>query len=148
MKKEKGLHQKAMEPQINRFFSAVDGETKEILISWHDYEDGRSLQKTIHIPIEQDPEVGATNFLTEYVPNQYEFEWAKESWRIEIGPVFEGPGPGDGSDAPFNIITFHGTEADAKAKSIEMSSQWKTDYGTRINDLGRYRVGASVTRIS
>ena len=148
MKKEEGLHQKAIEPQINRFFSAVDGETKEILISWHDYEDGRSLQKTIHIPIEQDPEVGATNFLTEYVPNQYEFEWAKESWRIEIGPVFEGPGPGDGSDAPFDIITFNGTEADAKAKSLEMSSQWTADNGIHNTVLGSHQIGASITRIS
>jgi hypothetical protein len=149
MVEEKGLPKVTAEStslDINRFFKAIPRETKEIKVSWHDYEDERSLEKVIHIPVDQDPEAGATSFLMEYVPGRYDFEGVKESWDVEVGPVFEGPGPGDGSDAPFDGVTFYGTEEEAGAKGRELCQKWQSKLGGWDRDLGRFGVGASVTR--
>lgn len=145
---EEMIQPRSEEPQINHFFKAISGKTKEIKVSWHDYEDGRSLQQIIHIPIDQDTEVGATSFLMKYVSAQYDFESAKERWKVEIGPVFEGPGPGDGSDASFDIITFDGTKEEAEAKGKEMTLQWEEDNGTLNRDRASYSVGFSVLQKS
>jgi len=103
------------------------------------------LEKIIHIPIDEDPEVGATSFLMEYVPGQYDFESAKESWRVEVGPVFDRS-VGDGSDAPFDILTFYGTKEEAEVKGQELSFNWEQKLGVWDRDLGSFGVGASVTQ--
>lgn len=140
-----GVTLESAESDINRFFKAISGKTKEIRVMWHDYEDDRSLEKIIHIPVDEDPEVGATDFLMEYVPGRYDFESAKESWRVEVGPVFDRS-VGDGSDAPFDILTFYGAKEDAEAKSRELSSEWQQKTGGWNRDLGSFNVGASVVR--
>jgi hypothetical protein len=132
---------------INRYFVAVPGITKQVEIGWHDYEDDRSLSKLIHIPIDEDPESGAIGFLMEYVPGMYDFEWAHEYWTIEIGPVFEGPGPGDGSDASFERITFRGTKEEATVKANELCSVWASRTGGYREDLGHFKVSFSISEV-
>jgi len=148
MKEESDLKSHSDKKRGNRFFEAVPGKTKEIKIRWHDYEDGRSLEETIHIPIDQDPEVGATSFLMINIPGQYDFEGAKERWRIEIGPVFEGPGPGDGSDAAFAVETFDGSKDEADLRGMSLCSEWEQKNENWNSELGCFGVGASVTQIS
>lgn len=130
-------------PETEKFFTAIPGKTKEIRVGWHDYEDDRSLEKIIHIPVDEDPEVGATSFLMEYVPGRYDFESAKESWRVEVGPVFDRS-VGDGSDAPFDILTFYGTKEEAETIGKDLSSEWQQRTGGWNRDLGSFSVGASV----
>jgi len=132
---------------IHRFFEPAPGK-KPIEIVWHDYEDGCSHDKTIYVPCDQDAEAGAYSFLSEYIPGKYELELAKEAkgtWRIEVGPVFEGAGPGDGSDAPFDIISFEGTWSEAKTKADESVSHWQAHFGGYHPDLGHFGVGYSIT---
>ena len=74
-------------------------------------------------------------------------------WRIEVGPVFDGPGPGDGSDAPLDVVVFEGTreEADKKARRLcrkcESRFRASDSSGCRHPDIGSFTVGASVTPV-
>jgi hypothetical protein len=135
--------------EINRFFQAIPGKTKEVRVMWHDYEDERSLEKIIHIPVDQDPETGATGFLMEYVPGMYDFESVKERWIVQIYPVREGPGSGDGSDdVIFGYALVEGTEEEALEKSRQMKREFEEDHGSWNSDLGSYEVGSQVLRRS
>ncbi len=107
-------------------------EPNHYRISWHDYEDGCSLNKIIEVKKGDDPEQAAENHLRHYLkPNMYELEAVTlidltkkdnpiKKWRIEVGPVFEGPGPGDGSDASFDVVIFVGTKEEMKQKAEAM----------------------------
>ncbi|MFZ2621388.1 MAG: hypothetical protein WAX85_00190 [Minisyncoccia bacterium] len=50
------------------------------------------------------------------------------NWYIEIGPVFEGPGPGDGSDANFYSEVFTGTKDDADARACHLLLDYERHY--------------------
>jgi hypothetical protein len=73
------------------------------------------------------------------------------SWRIEVGPVFPGAGPGDGSDASFETVAFSGTakEADARGKTLclEVSGRFESSgieaYPYTHPDLGVFYLGYS-----
>jgi hypothetical protein len=134
---------------VNRFFTAIPGKTKEIRVGWHDYEDERSLDRIIHIPLDQDPEGGATSFLMEYVPHQYDLEFAKEHWRIGIYPVREGPGSGDGSDdVTFRSTVFEGSKQEAENEGLLRVFGYVQEHGSSNPDLGSYDVVYDVTVVS
>src|SRR5476651_822861 len=78
----------------------------------------------------------------------------RQWWWIEVGPVFQGPGPGDGSDASLDKVQFYGTEADAKAQCQKMERRIAAKFRDpkrrpdepecRDDEIGSFNVGGSI----